>query len=56
VKRLLAVIAATALILGMASPVFADNTGYEGQPGNQSNGGNNNHDNGNNSNNPPPGN
>ena len=42
-KRLLAVIAATALILGMATPVFADQPpgqlGYEGQPGNQGGGG-----------------
>ena len=44
-KRLFAVIAATALVLGMASPVFADQPpgqlGYEGQPGNQGGGGGN---------------
>ena len=42
-KRLLAVMAATALVLGMAAPVFADQPpgqlGYEGQPGNQGGGG-----------------
>ncbi len=45
VKRLLALIAATALVLGIASPVFADQPpgqlGYEGQPGNQGGGGGN---------------
>ncbi len=58
-KRIFALIAAAGLALALASPVFADSTGYEGQPGNQSSGGGNNGNNGNNgsnSNNPPPGN
>jgi hypothetical protein len=53
-KKLLAVITAGVLLVSMAVPAFADNTGYEGQPGNQSSGGGGN--NGSNSNNPPPGN
>ncbi len=55
-KRLIALIAVAGLILGLAAPAFANNTGYEGQPGNQSSGGGNNGNNGSNSNNPPPGN
>jgi hypothetical protein len=38
-KKLLAVITAGVLLVSMAVPVFADTNGYEGQPGNQSNGG-----------------
>jgi hypothetical protein len=44
-KRLLALITASALVLALASPVFADQPrgqlGYEGQPGNQGGGGSN---------------
>jgi len=50
-KKLLAVITAGVLLVSMAVPAFADNTGYEGQPGNQSSGGGNNTNN-----NGPPGN
>ena len=38
-KRIFALIAAAGLALALAAPAFANNTGYEGQPGNQSNGG-----------------
>ena len=38
-KRIFALIAAAGLALALAAPALANNTGYEGQPGNQSNGG-----------------
>jgi hypothetical protein len=41
-KRIVAVIAALALTLSVVGTAFAGSTGYEGQPGNQSNGGENN--------------
>ena len=53
-KRFISILVAGGLLLALASPAFAKNTSYEGQPGNQSSGGGGN--NGSNSNNPPPGN
>ena len=38
-KKLLALVAAALLALATVAPVVAGNTGYEGQPGNQSHGG-----------------
>jgi Spy/CpxP family protein refolding chaperone len=38
-RRLMAALFALLLALSAASTALADNTGYEGQPGNQSNGG-----------------
>jgi hypothetical protein len=38
-RRILAAIAALVLALSAVTSVLADSTGYEGQPGNQSNGG-----------------
>lgn len=38
-KRIVAVVAALALTLSVVGTAFAGSTGYEGQPGNQSNGG-----------------
>ena len=40
-RRLLAIIVAGALTIGMAAPALAGSSGYEGQPGGQSNGGSN---------------
>jgi hypothetical protein len=37
-----AILFAFALAIGLSSSALADSTGYEGQPGNQSNGGNGN--------------
>ena len=49
-KRVLAVITASVLVLALAGPVFADQPpgqlGYEGQPGNQGDGGGSNGGNG----------
>jgi hypothetical protein len=38
-RRTVALLLACVFALAAASPVLANNTGYEGQPGNQSNGG-----------------
>jgi hypothetical protein len=38
-RRILSVLAALALLLSSVGTALAGNTGYEGQPGNQSNGG-----------------
>jgi hypothetical protein len=40
-RRIAALIAAVVFVLAMAGSALADNTGYEGQPGNQSSGGGN---------------
>jgi hypothetical protein len=38
-RRLAAALAALLMVLGLATSALAGSTGYEGQPGNQSNGG-----------------
>jgi hypothetical protein len=38
-RRITALLLAGFFVLAVASPAFAGNTGYEGQPGNQSSGG-----------------
>jgi hypothetical protein len=38
-RKITALLLAAFFLLAVASPAFADSTGYEGQPGNQSNGG-----------------
>jgi hypothetical protein len=38
-RRIAAMLAALVFVLTMAGSALAGNTGYEGQPGNQSNGG-----------------
>ena len=40
-RRLMAALFALLMVLSAAGTALADNTGYEGQPGNQSNGGGN---------------
>lgn len=40
-KRIAATVAALVFVFVMAGTAMAGNTGYEGQPGNQSNGGGN---------------
>jgi hypothetical protein len=38
-RKITALLLAGFFVLAVASPAFAGNTGYEGQPGNQSSGG-----------------
>jgi hypothetical protein len=40
-RKITALLLAAFFLLAVASPAFAGNTGYEGQPGNQSSGGGN---------------
>ena len=42
-RRLMAALFALLMVLSAAGTALAGNTGYEGQPGNQSNGGGGNH-------------